>query len=388
MVVVYYTQTYFLDAALETICSIKNNVELHLLIEISPQSSSSTIINIEDLNKYNIIEQFDIVMGFKKAKKYKNYLEGLASVSFVIYKYNKSFTYQLVLDSYNIGKFIKNLNPDIIHFDTITFKSIALLPYLFNLKIFITVHDAMSHSGEESWKKKFTNYVYFKFAKGFFFYSFFSKNQFEATYPNLDTNKFKITFQPFTFLKQFALSKSYTPSAILFFGRLSSYKGIDLLFNAIPIVLKKYPNQIFVIAGKSENFLIDYSFLKKYENNIIFLNKYLTSTELVNLILHSKFIVCPYKDASQSGVLMTSFAFGKCALVTNVGAFPEYINHEINGFIAETNPESIANGIISLLHNNLYLQYQKNVISNFSHKISYQNNMSIINAYNDTLKKI
>ena len=87
MVVVYYTQTYFLDAAIETILSIKQNVDLHLVIELTPYSTKSTIIEIESLNKLNVIEQFETVIGFDKARYYDHYFKGLASVNFVIFNH-------------------------------------------------------------------------------------------------------------------------------------------------------------------------------------------------------------------------------------------------------------------------------------------------------------
>ncbi|MEI2749884.1 MAG: glycosyltransferase [Ferruginibacter sp.] len=64
------------------------------------------------------------------------------------------------------------------------------------------------------------------------------------------------------------------------------------------------------------------------------------------MIENSKFIVCPYRDATQSGVLMTSYAAGKMVLATNVGSFPEYIQDGVNGLLAEVTPESIAQKII------------------------------------------
>lgn len=385
MVVVYYTQTYFLDAALETIFSIKNTVDLHLIIELTPHSKKSTIIDIDSLNSLSVIEKFEKVIGTDKSRNYQYYLNGLSSVNFVIFKQEKVFSYKFLNDSVRVGKFISSINPDIIHFDTITLRSLAILPHLQNLKKYITIHDPIAHTGEHSWKKKLTNFFSFIVADGFFFYSKFSKDQFESKYKKFNKRNFELTFQPFTFLKQFLKAKIYTPSAVLFFGRLSYYKGIDLLLDAIPIVLNIYPNQVFIIAGKSENYKIDYDFLKKYENNIIFLDKFLSINELVNLIRNSKFIICPYRDATQSGVLMTSHALGKVVLATNVGSFSEYIDNEFNGLIIDTNPESIAESIIKCLDNDMYKFYEKNINSNYSNIIGFKNQKSILTAYNMSL---
>ena len=38
-------------------------------------------------------------------------------------------------------------------------------------------------------------------------------------------------------------------------------------------------------------------------------------------------VVLPYVEASQSGVVAISFAFGKPVVVTNVGSLPEVVDH-------------------------------------------------------------
>ena len=39
-------------------------------------------------------------------------------------------------------------------------------------------------------------------------------------------------------------------------------------------------------------------------------------------------MVCPYTDATQSGVIMSAFAFNKPVIATNVGALPEMVRHQ------------------------------------------------------------
>ena len=68
MVVLYYTQTYFLDATLETIQSIKHQVELHIIIELSQESKTTTIVDIDSLDGLSIIEKCEHVLGSQKWK--------------------------------------------------------------------------------------------------------------------------------------------------------------------------------------------------------------------------------------------------------------------------------------------------------------------------------
>ena len=67
------------------------------------------------------------------------------------------------------------------------------------------------------------------------------------------------------------------------------------------------------------------------------------------MIKNSIFVVCPYKDATQSGVIMSAFAFNKPVIATNVGGFPEQVIHNKYGLIIQPNDiEQLAAALQSL----------------------------------------
>lgn len=60
-------------------------------------------------------------------------------------------------------------------------------------------------------------------------------------------------------------------------------------------------------------------------------------------------MVCPYTDATQSGVIMSAFAFSKPVIATNVGGLPEMVRHQQYGMIIkEKDVDALADSIISL----------------------------------------
>jgi glycosyltransferase involved in cell wall biosynthesis len=373
--------TYYLDAAIELLQSIINDVELHVIIEISPESATSNIIEVENLNNFNTIELPSIVLGIEKWNELSKHFIGVASVHFAVFKNKKSFSIASLSTVNSIATFIKNITPNAIHFDSITPRILGLLPYILNKKIFITVHDPLPHSGEGSWKIKLTEFLYFTFSNGLFFYSKFAKKQFNESHLKFKAKQYNILFQPFTFLQQFKNCSKITGNTILFFGRIVFYKGVDILLTAIPKVISKYPNEIFVIAGKLQDDILDKNILNDYPNNIQLLPHHISTGDLANLIESSKFVVCPYRDATQSGVLMTANAFGKTVVATNVGAFPEYILNDYNGLLSLPDADSIANTIIKALDNSKYNSLELNVQSERSPSILIKNNKALINAY-------
>ena len=382
MTVVYYLNTYYLDAALEIIQSIKHNTDLHILIEISPESKKTNILNVENLSGLNFIEKPVKVMGLSKWIELQKYFKGVKSINFIVFRHKRSFSLSSFYTAYFAQKYINSLNPEIIHFDSITPRIIFMSPFIYFKKTFITVHDPAPHTGEGSWKIKLTEYIYFLTAKGVFFYSKFASMQFKNRYKNLLLSFNLLQFQPFTFIQRYLLNNSVSEgNFILFFGRILAYKGVDILLDAIPYVLSKFPQEKFLIAGSIQDCDIDISKIHDYGENVQLFADYVSTEKLASLIQESKFVVCPYRDATQSGVLMTAFALGKTVVGTNVGAFPEYIRNNVNGIITNPDAISFADAIIDALTFNKYKTLEKNVVSAYSSDINLINKNNILKAY-------
>ncbi len=78
---------------------------------------------------------------------------------------------------------------------------------------------------------------------------------------------------------------------------------------------------------------------------------------------------------------MTSYALGKMVVGSNVGAFPEYIQDNVNGILAEPDPTSIANKIVAALNNDRYKDLEKNIVSGQSESINELNWQCMSAAY-------
>jgi glycosyltransferase involved in cell wall biosynthesis len=131
---------------------------------------------------------------------------------------------------------------------------------------------------------------------------------------------------------------------------------VDILLKSMPKVFKQFPHQLLIIAGKTNaDYILDDNILQKYERNTLMLNRYIPNEELYTLISNAKFIICPYLDATQSGVLMTSFALGVPVIASDVGSFPEFVIDGFNGFlVAPGNVEDLSEKIIMALKDNHY----------------------------------
>jgi glycosyltransferase involved in cell wall biosynthesis len=379
--VLYYIHTYFLDSCLEILQSIKYHVDIDLIIEVSPDSIKSTIFELDDIRPYKQLEDLETVLSPAVWKRFRIYLEHIHSARILFFKNKRTFGIENISCGFLLARLIHAGNYTAIHFDTASARAVTSLPFIFNQNLVMTIHDPVVHTGETSFVLTLVRYIYTRLCNAFFFYSSYSLGLYSQLNHSLSFRCSKLMLQPYSFIAQFKELAPPFRSQILFFGQLSYYKGIDLFLQAIPTVLKQYPNEQFLIAGKSSGYSIDTDLIAEYPNNIQLVDEYLSIGRLSQLINHSKFIVCPYREATQSGVLMTAFAMGRSVLATRVGAFPEYIDNGVNGILSDTTSSSIAHGILTMLDAKYYLTLEKQVNSSPSKDVSDYNRNALLEVY-------
>ena len=152
---------------------------------------------------------------------------------------------------------------------------------------------------------------------------------------------------PFDVFKQFSPNAVPVPEKyILFFGRISPYKGTDLLINAFLQLKEKNPELKvnLYIAGNGKLWFDEQVMAR---SDIIFLNRYIKTGELVHLIQNCQFVVLPYTDSTHSAVVMTSYVFSKPVIASDVGGLHEVIINGKTGYLVPTND---IDAMVSAMH--------------------------------------
>lgn len=379
--VLYYVHTYFLDSCLETLQSIKEHVDIDVMIEVSPDSRKSTVFELSNTAHYSRLEKLENILSPETWRLFQPYFDKISSVEILCFNGKSMLGTDSIMGGLFLGRLIRSRNYDVVHFDTASGRAISSLIFLSKKKMALTIHDPVPHVGQESLLLDLVRFFYKRMARSILFYSSYSTGLYKKYNKHLHSKFNQLRLQPYSFISQFKQIPFPAARYVLFFGQLSYYKGIDLLLEAIPKVLNTYPNEHFVIAGKSSGFNVDKTLLEQYAHHITFIEDYLSIEQLSHLIHSSKFVVCPYREATQSGVLMTAFAMGKTVLATKIGAFPEYIADGINGMLTNAEPQSIANGIMSMIDSNHYLNMEKNIVSTYSKSDTIQNTNTLMQVY-------
>lgn len=119
-------------------------------------------------------------------------------------------------------------------------------------------------------------------------------------------------------------------TVILTFGLLSANKGIDVMIDAMPSILKKRPDAIYVVLGATHPNLVrtqgeayrDSLFARVrargVENHVLFLDQFVDLPTLLAFISMCDVYVTPYLNEAQmtSGTLAYSFGLGNAVVST------------------------------------------------------------------------
>ena len=321
--------------------------EVFYLIDLPPYFLHTTLIDIKEQIRENGILKASV---YKEFLIYKNYLS-LDNV-YVINRTRKSaFCSKNISIYWQLTLFIKKLKPDVVNIiGNIDVQSLALL--IFRKKLVLTVHDPFPHTGEQSFRKELFRRLAMKTIPRFVLLNEKQMDDFIRIYKLHPKQVFINRLGVYDCIHNFCnKSDAYINSEnnILFFGRISPYKGIEYLLDAMKIVHRNVPNAKLTIAGSGKIYF-DISSVQ----NLSYLdirNHYISMEELADLINHAAIVVCPYTDATQSGVVMTAYSLCKPVIATYVGGLIEMIDDDKSGILVPPKDiEALANAIIKILN--------------------------------------
>jgi len=127
--------------------------------------------------------------------------------------------------------------------------------------------------------------------------------------------------------------------SFLFAGIIHKSKGLDLLLQAWERHIKDFQDDVLYIVGKPQyDIRNELKFVREKLNESVRVSLgYKSDEEMFAYYLSTDFVVLPYKEASQSGVLLTALTLGKPVIVTDVGALPETVKLVNGGYVIPPN---------------------------------------------------
>src|SRR5713226_3505010 len=152
---------------------------------------------------------------------------------------------------------------------------------------------------------------------------------------------------------------------LLSFGLLSESKGIENVISALPDILARHPNVVYIILGAihphviqrdGETYRLYLQWLaheKGVEGQVIFYDRFVSLEELIEFIGAADIYITPYLNAAQitSGTLAYTLGAGKAVISTPYWYAEEMLAEERGVLIPFADPAGLAKQVIALLDN-------------------------------------
>jgi starch synthase len=133
--------------------------------------------------------------------------------------------------------------------------------------------------------------------------------------------------------------------SLLFFGRLSAYKGVEVLLDAVTELWRRLPQLTLTIAGEGQ--LPDHAALGDPRLRVV--NDYVPESEVSGLFNQASLVVLPYIEASQSGVGSLAKGHGRPIVASAVGGLPELLSDGSGLLVEPGDSRALADALSTLL---------------------------------------
>ncbi|MGC9225028.1 MAG: glycosyltransferase family 4 protein [Terracidiphilus sp.] len=154
-------------------------------------------------------------------------------------------------------------------------------------------------------------------------------------------------------------------SVLLTFGLLSPNKGVENVIRALPAILARHPNVVYIVSG------VTHPHLRRHEgeryreevqalaerlgvsSQVIFNNRFVSAEELMEQVGAADIYITPYRQEAQvvSGTLAIALGAGKAIISTPYWHAKELLADRRGVIVPFDDFDSIANQVVALLEN-------------------------------------
>lgn len=152
---------------------------------------------------------------------------------------------------------------------------------------------------------------------------------------------------------------------LLSFGLLSPNKGIEHAISALPAIVARYPNVVYIILGAThphviqqdgEMYRLSLQWLAEkvgVESHVIFYNRFVSQEELLEFIGAADVYITPYLNEAQitSGTLAYTLGAGKAVISTPYWYAEEMLANERGALVPFGDAAALSEQVIDLLGN-------------------------------------
>ncbi|MEM9363425.1 MAG: glycosyltransferase [Bacteroidota bacterium] len=235
--------------------------------------------------------------------------------------------------------------------------TLAIMAKMFGIKTLFTIHDLIPHPDRKSRIIAYYNKLVVDFLAT------------DIVLHNKDyveqLDKKSTHYIPLSGYKEDFIKRKFSKK-LLFFGRIEPYKGLNNLLMLAKILREKKMDWEVVIAGKGKIPEVNHSEIP----NVKIINDFISNSELRELHKESAFTILPYDSASQSAVIIHSYAFATPVIVYDVGALADYVEDNKTGLVVNHNDFNTIIHFLKKMDEQTFNSFQENVSHYFMNNYS------------------
>jgi glycosyltransferase involved in cell wall biosynthesis len=269
--------------------------------------------------------------------------------------------------------------------------------HLFNpkIKIFLTMHNVYPHLlSEEKWNCYKNRFLLIdSYIDGYIVHLFNSKNELINKY-GIRQDKIFVAYHGIYKPDDLELEKGIDNrrdyKKIILFGMQDRYKGADLLIKSLLLLPSSYLNKLRVkIVGRADPVYYDECKVEAAHLNVEWENSYVPSRELYQSIGESDLILLPYRNITQSGVLLLALSYRIPILTSDLPSFKETLEgYPDDYFFKADDVVSLRDILIDYLDGKIDERLIKERIEALNYKYSWnETGKSTVEAYGNILSK-
>jgi D-inositol-3-phosphate glycosyltransferase len=152
---------------------------------------------------------------------------------------------------------------------------------------------------------------------------------------------------------------------LLFFGYVRDYKGLDVLLDAMPAILRDLKVTLLVVGEFYNN---EQQYRDQVErlgigDSVRFHSDYVANEHVGTFFSAADVLTLPYKSATQSGIIQIAYNFHRPVIATDVGGLGEVIVDGATGYLVPSeNPAALAEAALRFYREDRCEEFRSNVI--------------------------
>lgn len=260
---------------------------------------------------------------------------------------------KMVVNSWRVRAFVRRHNVRTVVTTMEAFYQSMLMPLLLprHVRYVFAIHDGNFHPGEGNLLVRMTRSVELRRADEIITFSSAVADEVRRRV-DLRGRRVTASILPASDTRGIESSARTLPSdrplVLGFFGRLTAYKGLDILLESARLLEETRQDIVVRIVGNGD--LGRRLASEPSPSNVVWDVRWIPEEDVVPSVAAFDILALPYTEASQSGVLAQALSLGVPAVATPVGGLAEQVTTSGGGVVADAvDAESFTRAVVALV---------------------------------------